>query len=345
MKKTHTTYISLLFVLFLFACNNSGQKAGGASSKSLDVEAYIVHEEAFSKNLHTTANLMAKEHVELVAPISGKVLAIYFNETQRVKKGDKLLRLDDRTWQAQLLGVQTELAAAKKDHARKQDLLTIEGSSQEEIDNAFTKIQNLKAKLQELQVNISLANLRAPFSGQLGMRNFSEGAFLKQGDYITSLSANEELKVDFTLPQIHQESVHLGKNVRVLVGQTIKEAKIYALSPIIDDKSRTISVRALLKQSGKEKILPGTFAEVQIKSKAINNALLIPTQAVVPSILEQTVYLYKNGKAKRKLVELGDRTADRVHIVSGIATGDTILTTGLLSVKDGMPLNIKLLKE
>ncbi len=213
------------------------------------------------------------------------------------------------------------------------------------MDNAFSRIQLLKAKVEELRVNISLANISAPFSGQLGMRDFSEGAFLKQGDFITRISANNKLKVDFTIPQIHLESIQIGKNITVLVAGKSLKAKVYALSPIIDEKSRTLSVRALLEQTGKEKILAGTYAEVQIQSKAISNALLIPTQAVVTSILEQTVYVYKNGVAERRVVELGDRTAEKVHIISGISNGDTVLTTGLLSVKDGMPLTLNSVSE
>jgi membrane fusion protein (multidrug efflux system) len=231
MKK-YPLLILIQLVLFISACSDAEQNASAKSNRALAVDAYKVHEEAFSKTLSTTANLLAEEHVELVAPLSGKVLAIYFKEGQTVQKGEKLLRLDDRTWQAQLLGANAELDAATKDYARKKELLSVQGSSQEDVDNAFSRIQLLKAKVEELRVNISLANISAPFSGQLGMRDFSEGAFLKQGDFITRISANNKLKVDFTIPQIHLESIQIGKNITVLVAGKSLKAKVYALSPL-----------------------------------------------------------------------------------------------------------------
>ncbi|MCB0279571.1 MAG: efflux RND transporter periplasmic adaptor subunit, partial [Calditrichaeota bacterium] len=310
------------------------------NSNALKVDAYTVHEQPFSNTLVTTAQLMAEEYVELMAPVSGQVLNIYFKEGQKIDKGQTLIRLDDRNWKAQLIGVNAELDAAQKDYLRKKELLSVEGSSQEEIDNAFSKMQILQSQIEQLKVNINLANVSAPFSGQLGMRNFSEGAFLKQGDLITSLSDNSELKVDFSLAQIHAPSIRVGKTVRVHVGKDTLDAKIYAVNPVVDAQSRTINVRALLEQKLNREIMPGSFAEVIISTNAVNDALLIPTQSIVTSITEETVYLYKGGKAQRKVVTIGNRTADKVHVLTGISAGDTVLTTGLLSVKDGMDLEI-----
>ncbi|MEQ6120769.1 efflux RND transporter periplasmic adaptor subunit [Reichenbachiella sp. MALMAid0571] len=342
MKKIIPFIIAI--TLATTSCNNNeaATKAGVASA--LQVEAYRVIAQPFSNELLTTAQLMAEEQVELMAPMAGQVLTIYFKEGEKVAKGQKLIRLDDRSWKAQLVGVNAELDAAQKDYDRKKELLSVEGSSQEEVDNALSQIEILKSQLQQLQINISLANVSAPFSGQLGMRDFSEGAFLKQGDLITTLSANKQLKVDFNLAQTHSKSIEIGKTVLVLVGQDTLEAKIYAVNPVVDVQTRTINVRALLERKENNSIMPGAFAEVLITTNLIDDALLIPTQAVVPSIAEQTVYVYKNGKAVRKVVVIGDRTADKVHIVSGIFDGDTVLTTGLLAVKDGMDLEIQSIK-
>jgi membrane fusion protein (multidrug efflux system) len=279
-----------------------------------------------------------------MAPMAGQVLAIYFKEGEKVSKGTTLIRLDDRSWKAQLLGVKAELTAAEKDYARKKELLTVEGSSQEEVDNAFSKVEILKSQQQQLQVNIDLANVSAPFSGQLGMRDFSEGAFLKQGDLITTLSANNQLKVDFTIAQLHAKSIELNKSVLVLVGADTLKANIYAINPIINSQTRMLNVRALLEQKAEQKIKPGTFAEVLIATEMVDDAILIPTQAVIPAINEQTVFVYKSGKAVQKVIQMGNRNADKVLVLSGISVGDTVITTGLLNIKEGMDLTIQSIK-
>lgn len=344
MKKIIKIVFAITLTLTIVSCGSDEKQAQGGGANALAVEAYKVVAQPFNNELITTANLMAEEQVELMAPMAGQVLAIYFKEGENVKKGQTLVRLDDRNWKAQLTGVKAELDAAQKDYERKKQLLTVEGSSQEEVDNAFSKMELLKSQQQQLQVNIDLANVSAPFSGQLGMRNFSEGAFLKQGDLITTLSSNNQLKVDFTIAQNYAKSIALNKPVAVLIGNDTLSANIYAISPLINKETRTLNVRALLHQKEVNKIKPGTFAEVLIATNMVDDAILIPTQAVVPSINEQTVYIVKNGKAVRKVIQMGNRDADNVLVLEGLSVGDTVITTGLLQIKEGMDLNIQSIK-
>ncbi|MCO6500347.1 MAG: efflux RND transporter periplasmic adaptor subunit [Vicingus serpentipes] len=344
MKKIKQSIIVVGLTLVIISCGSDEAEKSGGGANALQVEAYKIVAQPFNNELITTANLIAEEQVELMAPIAGQVLAIYFKEGERVNKGQTLIRLDDRSWKAQLVGVKAELDAAEKDYARKIELLTIEGSSQEEVDNTFSKVEILKSEQQQLQVNIDLANVSAPFSGELGMRDFSEGAFLKQGDLITTLSANKQLKVDFTIAQIHTKSIEINKPVLVLIGNDTLEANVYAINPIIDAQTRTLNVRALLNQKVDKKIKPGTFAEVLIATDVLEDAILIPTQAVIPSINEQTVYVYKSGKAVRKVIQMGNRNADKVLVLEGLSVGDTVITTGLLNIKEGMDLKIQSVK-
>ena len=214
MKKITLFIIGISLLLTIFSCGNdeANQSKNGAT---LTVETYKVTAQPFNNELVTTASLMAEEQVELMAPIAGQVLTIFFKEGHKVKKGQPIIRLDDRSWKAELVGVNAELASAEKEYNRKKELLSIEGSSQEEVDLAFAKMQTLQSKQEQLQVNINLANVLAPFSGQLGMRNFSEGAFLKQGEVITSLTANNQLKVDFSIAQAYKKSIEIDKKVKV----------------------------------------------------------------------------------------------------------------------------------
>jgi len=337
-KIKNALYIAL--AITTVSCNTASNDASADAKPALSVEVIRVIPQTFNSTVLVTAELMPQEQANLMAPIQGEVLEVYFKEGQKIARGQKIIRLDDRSWQAQKAGLTVEVEAAYKDYERKKSLLKIEGSSQEEVDNAFSSLETLKASLQQTQVNINLANVRAPFSGRLGLRNFSKGSYLKQGDLITSLTDVNNLKVDFTLAQDNQNSVEVGKKITVIIGKDTLEAAIYAIDPLIDTQSRTLHVRALLKQQKVKTILPGTYAQVLLATNYINNALLVPTQAVVPEIEEQTVYIVKNGKALRKTVIMGNRTADLVHLKEGINSGDSVITTGLLQIKDGMPVQI-----
>lgn len=336
--------IALVAIAALVWSCGGAEKGAQQGQGSLQVKGVRVVAQPFNSEVKTTATVMANEQVELKAPIAGQVLAIYFKEGATVKKGQQLIRIDDRSWKAQLVGVNASLENAQKDYERKKQLLAVEGSSQEEVDNALTTVETLKSQAEQLKVNIDLANVKAPFSGKLGMRNFSEGAFLSQGQVITSLTEIDKLKIDFTMAQNHQNSIAIGKKIVVLIENDTLEAEIYAISPVVSADSRTINVRALLKQKEGKAYMPGVFAELVITTDFINDALLIPTQAVVPSITDQTIYVVKDGKAQKKIVQIGNRTKDLVHITEGLSEGEVVLTTGLLHIKDGMPVTVELIK-
>lgn len=340
--------ISWLFLALssvLFACEEQKEiETQAASKSSLQVEGFVVKGKDFESDIKVTANLLAHEQVELKAPIAGTVLGIYFKEGQKVNKGKLLVRVDDRAWKAQLSGLKAQLVNAKKTYDRKEALLEIEGSSQEELDLAKTNIESLEAQIQELQVNIALANIKAPFSGTIGMRDFSVGAYVKEGDVLTTVTDLDQLKVDFNVPEEYFKYLEVGQHVQVLIGSDTVKAKIYAVNPRVDELSRTINVRAWLKQNKDQGFLPGSFAEVLVATSFQKNALMVPSEAIVPEIDKQTVYISKNGKVIRNKIALGARTADLVHVLEGVSLGDTIITTGLLQVREGMSVDFKAIK-
>lgn len=337
--------LALPALLLMASCGDGSEEKEATGPKpSMKVEGFRATGQPFNNTLVVTAALQANEQVALMAPMSGQVMDIYFEEGQRVTEGQSIIRLDDRSWKAQLLGSSAELDAALKDLERKRALLSIEGSTQAEIDGLVSKVETLRAQIQQLQINIDLANVKAPFSGTLGLRNFSKGAYLKEGEVITVVAQLDRLKVDFSIAQEHKNSLKVGSVVRVVVEKDTLEATVYAINPLVDSASRTISARAILKQPSTHKLLPGTFTEVLVATQFVENALMVPTQAIVPEINDQTVFLYKNGKAERRTVKLGGRNADLVHVVSGINAGDTLITTGLLQVKVGMDVTLQSVK-
>lgn len=333
-------------MMAITSCKNgeTANEAQAASGPTMSVEGFKVKPQPFNSTLTVTAELTPEEQVQLMAPMAAQVLDIYFKEGQQVNEGDAIIRMDDRSWKAQLNGLRAELNTATRDLERKQALLSIEGSTQEEIDQLTSTVETLSSQIQQLDINIGLANVTAPFSGRLGMRNFSKGAYLKAGDVITTLSATKELKVDFSLPQEHRKSISEGGNVLLTVLTDTLEARVYAIDPIIDAASRTVEVRAKVKPTGPN-VMPGAFAEVQVATDFVEDALLVPTQAVVPEINDQTVFIYNNGKVERKVVRLGGRTADMVHVKEGIKAGDTLIITGLLSIKPGMSVQLQTVNQ
>ena len=193
MNKKFKNIVLVAMAAIIWSCGGT-EKDAQQDPGNLQVKGFKVTAQPFNSEVKTTATIMANEQVELKAPIAGQVLAIYFDEGAKVKKGQQLIRMDDRSWKAQLVGVQAALENAQKDYERKKQLLAVEGSSQGEVDNSFSTVETLKSQAEQLKVNIDLANVKAPFSGVLGMRDFSEGAFLSQGQVITSLTAIDKLK-------------------------------------------------------------------------------------------------------------------------------------------------------
>lgn len=344
-KKRSGILLLSMIVAVLSSCTNEESKTKGSNiTSSLKVAGYKVIPEPFDNDVLATANLLPNEHVTLRAPINGTVLDIYFKEGQFIKKGQPIVHLDDRSWKAELVGVKTALDVAKLKLERKEILFKLDGARKEDIDEGKAEVDRLKSQKQQLEVNIRLANIRAPFSGYLGMRDFSVGAFLKEGDVITSLTQLDNIKVDFSLPESYFSSVEVGDTVQVLINKDTTGAVVYALSPQISSDSKTLSVRAKLSLKNKSTVIPGSFAEVLVSTNFIKDALLVPTQAVVPEINEQTVYLYKGGEVVRKNIKLGTRTPGKVHVLEGISAGDTLITTGLMQIREGQRVELQEVK-
>lgn len=321
--------------MLVFATSCTEDKSSVANDEvRLKVEAMVVEREVFENSLEVTGNILPNEAVEIKAPIEGIVLDIYFKEGQRVSKGARLVRLDDRTWRAQAEGVRARIKAAKTLLDRKKSLLEIEGASQEEVDNASAELVNLEANLQELQVNIDLANVRAPFSGTVGLRDFSLGAYLGKGDVITQLAQTDRLKLNFDLPAKYALGSIVGKTVDVVSERDTFKASVYAIEPSVSNSSRSFSARAYITQ-GKHNLTPGDFAQVVYNQEVDSAAILIPTEAVMQELQGQVVFLLKNGAAKKQKVTVGTRTSDQVQILEGLSVGDSVITAGLLQLKDG----------
>ncbi len=329
----------LCLALLLSSCKQTGKSAGQKDEGSaLTAEGFVMIPRHFENKLTVTANLLPEESVELKSPVSGTILAIHFNEGQHVKKGESLLQIDDRVWKAQVKGLKAQLIAARKELKRKQDLLLAEGASQEEVETARSEVEQLEAQIEELSVYISLASVPAPFSGKIGMRDLSVGAYLSQGQTIIQIVRSEQLKIDFSLPGRYISQVKAGQNITVASNGDTLMAPVYAINPVVDENARTLQVRARLEN--KKDWFPGNFAEVIMILDVHDSAMVVPSQLIVPELGAETVYIYKNGKAIKQTITTGPRNETDVLVTSGLTPGDTLLASGLMQVREGMSLKI-----
>lgn len=303
---------------------------------ALKVDVVVAEPQPFESIIEVTGNILPYEEVELKTPVAGTILEILFEEGEEVKKGEVLVRIDDRAWQAEAKGLRTQITSAKNDFRRREELLKIEGASQEEVDQSRATLAGMEARLEQLEVSIDLANIKAPFSGTVGLRNFSLGTYLPQGAPITQLVQTDKLKIDFNLPSKYASYISVGKKVEVTSGQDKGVAGIYAVNPLVENTSRTVQVRALMDGDLKG-FHSGDFAQVFFALGLDSNAILVPTSAVIPELNGQSVFVLEAGKVLKKQVELGERTAEQVQLMSGVEEGDSIIVSGLLQVKEGMP--------
>lgn len=337
--------LAALLILFGVTSCKRNSNSSQTSASILGVTAYRVMPETFTVTIRATGDLLSWEDVELKTPVSGNVLNIYFNEGVYVREGDLLVEMDHRVWSAQKKGLEARLLSAESDLSRKLGLLDIEGVSREEVERSQAEVSQLKAQVEELEVMIDLAHIRAPFSGRLGMRNFSLGAFLTQGETITRLVQTDRLRVHFTIPARYASLTNTGDEIAITSSSSGDSAVavIYAIDPIISAASRSLQIRASLNNT--RNFVAGDFTQIIFGVEQNEDALLIPAESLIPELNRQVVYIVNNGQAKRVEVEAGARTRNRVHITSGLAPGDTVITTGLMEIRDGMPVDVRELNQ
>ena len=291
--------------------------------------------------IYTTGTLMANEEIQLRSEVSGLITDIYFREGQPVEENDLLVKINDSELQAQLTRAQYRLELAEEREARQKKLLEKGGISQEDYDATLNEVNVLRSEVQLIKAQIDKTEIRAPFDGRIGLRYVSDGSYISPTTQIASLQNIDPIKIDFSIPERYAAKVEEGDVIHFTVQGTdeVFEGKIYAIEPKIDAETRTLQIRAR-SDNEQQKLLAGGFANLDLTLETITNAKMIPTIALVPELQGQKVYLYKNGQVVQQSVQTGLRTESMVQITEGVEFGDTVLTTGLLQVRPGMPVQV-----
>ncbi|WDF69423.1 efflux RND transporter periplasmic adaptor subunit [Sphingobacterium oryzagri] len=317
-------------------------KSGAGTSES-KVYGMIVHGKPFSDFLSLTGAIEPNEVVSLRSEISGIAEELNFSEGGQVADGQVLVRINDGELRAQLAQAKTQNILSAENERRAKLLLEKEAISQEEYDVASAVYRTSQSQMQLIDAQLRKSVIRAPFSGTIGLRNISKGSYITPTTDIAQLVNLSKVKLQFSVPEKYANKVKIGSLVRFTVQEIREEftARVYAIEPIVESATRTLSVRALA-DNGSSKLIPGTFANVIFPLETIENGLLVPAEALIPIQNGKKIFVKKNGKAAEVLVETGGRTDAEVLILKGIQDGDTILTSGVMSLRDGSPVSVTL---
>ena len=307
----------------------------------LNVNAQILKYETISDVIRTKGLLMPDEEVDLSFETSGKITRIYFNEGASVKRGELLAKVNDEPLQAELKRLTAQLPLAKDRVARQRFLLDKDAVSQESYESVTTELEKLYADIELVKSRIAQTELRAPFDGIMGLRHVSEGAFASPTTVISRLTNVSPLKLEFSINEKQISHVRPGTELLFTVEESdeIYRATVYAVESSIDAATLSLKARALY-ANAERKLKPGQSANIEINLDEIKNAIVIPSLSSLAEMGIDIVYVYRNGKAEQVVVQKGIRTAASVQITHGLNAGDTLITTGVMQLRNGMNVRI-----
>lgn len=314
--------------------------AGPGAPTNLPVKVVKLQRETLRNQLSVTGTIMPNESVDLRPEVSGLVTKITFNEGQYVSKGTPLLYLNDDELQAQFQRLQYTQKLFESQENRQKQLLAREAISQEEYDIVLNQYNTTLSDLKLVEAQLAKTVVRAPFNGILGLRQVSEGSVIGTGDVIANFVNIDPVKIEFSIPERYASQVEVGSEIYFSNESSPEEVvgKVYAYEPQIDAATRTLKLRA--ESPNKErKFLPGMFVRIRFVLGETENALMVPSESVIPELQGYKVFVVgADNKAEERTVEIGTRTDTHVQIISGLEVGDLVFTTGVLQARQGSPV-------
>ncbi len=338
MRKISIIAIACIFTAF--GCKEKSKAFDKFNANApVTVDVAIAANQQVDKQVEVNGSVAAADYVELRPETNGRVVFLQIPEGKIVQAGTVLAKLNDADLQAQLEKIKVQLELANINEQRNLQLLKVKGINQSDYDISLQQVKSYKSDLAYTQSLIDKTIVRAPFTGQLGLRQISLGAFINTSSTIVTLQKTDHLNVDFTLPEMYGRYVKVGKKVN-LVGITETNqkltAQIFAIEPQIIAASRNIKVRASLQG----KLLPGAYVKVYLSDNVQKPSILVPANVLIPESKSKQIVLVKNGIANLVEVETGYRTASAVEITKGVNVGDTIVVAGMLFVRNGNKIKI-----
>ncbi|GGO79408.1 MexH family multidrug efflux RND transporter periplasmic adaptor subunit [Marinobacterium nitratireducens] len=307
----------------------------------LPAEVVTVESRPLTASIAAVGTLAANEQIWLRPEQSGRVLEIRFSEGKPVSAGEVMIELDASIYRAELHKAQAQLNQSRRAYDRAQSLLSRKVGSETERDSALARLKVDEAEVELARTRLDKMTLRAPFAGLTGLRQISPGDYVAIGQDLVALVDNRSMKVDFRIPEIYLPALRPGLPVRIQVdafpGRRF-EGSVYAIAPGADAQSHSLRLRARI--ANPEGLLrPGLFAQIQLQAGETAAALFVPEQAIIPGADGSSVLrVNAEQQVERVAVELGQRRPGEVQVLSGLSTGDIVVTAGQLKLRPGMPV-------
>lgn len=333
----YTPNVKALLIPTLLLSISGAHAAEGP--QGLPAEVITLQESSMDSNIHSIGTLEADESVVLRPELTGKIIAIPFREGVRVKKGDVLVQIDDAQYRAQVAEAKARVTQSDSENRRAQKLFKQGVGAETDRDLAQANMEINDAQLEMAKINLQKTRIVAPFDGITGLRKFSPGDYINAGTELVQLVNIDKMKVDFSIPEIHLQEVRVGQTFGISLpafpGRTFV-GEISAISPVIDAKGRSISVRGIV--NNKEGILrPGLFAEVLLTTNS-TSALTVPEEALIPQGSQYFLYRVVDQKIDMVPITILQRKKGSVAISGPLKAGDVIVTAGQLKLQPGSPV-------
>jgi membrane fusion protein (multidrug efflux system) len=337
--------ILIAFVtFFVVSCKSKKENPKAKENPPVTVDVLVAGVTSVTGSMEANGAVIANEIVEIRPEISGRLTYLNLPEGGNVAAGTLLAKINDADLQAQKAKTNVQLTLARKTEERLKKLLAVNGINQADYDAALNQVNNLEADLKITDAALEKTIIKAPFGGVLGLRMISPGAYVTPQNILTTLQQVDKVKVDFNLPESFASIVRRGSRVTVELadGKGKRNATVIATEPQVNATTRNLKVRATLDGGN---INPGTFAKVTISTGGNTKSIVVPTSAIIPDARAKKVVLVKGGMGVYVDVETGQRMPGGVEITKGLNVGDSIVVSGVLYVRPGLPVKVRSVKK
>lgn len=330
--------VSCLY-FFLYGCTRIEHKAfsKGASFAPIEVEVVKIEESNETKQLKVTGTLESPQTTELTSEIAGKIIYLNIPEGQIVNRGHVLAKVNDVTNKAEIEVAKAKLENAQTNYDRMKSLKERGAISQQSLDNTFEVLRVAEGELNRVNSIYSMTEIVAPFAGALSIRKISLGRYIDPGDPIVRISQIDPLYLIFNLPEQYISQVKIGQTVKFAVSGSQKEyiGKVTVIDPYIDPSTRSVQIKATV-QNLKKELLPGRFANASLEISNIQNAILVPEEALIQEgEKRQVAVVLQNNAVIFKEVTVSRWGEGSVLISGGLMVGDVVITSGQQKIRSG----------
>ncbi|WP_417364115.1 efflux RND transporter periplasmic adaptor subunit [Galbibacter sp.] len=322
---------------------NQGSKKNAQTQTPPTIDGMVLVPTEFEENLSLSGTLEANEQIAIRSEVSGLVQRINFTEGGTVNKGQLLVKINDIELRARLSKTQTAEKLAQENERRAALLLDKQAISQEEYDMASADYFSAKAESALIRAQLEKTSIQAPFPGTIGLRNVSVGSYITSSEVIANLVNTEKLKLTFSIPEKYAARIKINDvfDFTTSSSERTHQAVIYAIEPKLDLQTRTLKMRGYTENKN-QTLYPGMFVNISLPLETITDALMVPSEALIPIQNGKKIFVYSDGKAISREVQTGARTSSMVRVTSGLKPGDTILTYGVMALENGSPVKVRL---